>query len=81
MSGEKVETTIKEKKAKKKKIRCMHCKKNVGLLGFKCKCGKIFCSNHLMPECHNCNYNFKDEQICNLTTKLEKITADKVIKI
>merc|ERR1719318_1395017 len=35
-----------EKDGKKKKNRCLSCKKKVGLTGFTCRCGGLFCSIH-----------------------------------
>ncbi|XP_016483095.2 putative zinc finger A20 and AN1 domain-containing stress-associated protein 8 [Nicotiana tabacum] len=39
--------------------RCNSCKKKVGLVGFSCKCGGIFCRIHRYPEEHACTFNFK----------------------
>merc|ERR1719430_2110033 len=35
-----------EKDGKKKKNRCASCKKKLGLTGFTCRCGELFCSIH-----------------------------------
>merc|ERR1711892_793480 len=35
-----------DKDGKKKKNRCIACKKKVGLTGFPCRCGGLFCSIH-----------------------------------
>ncbi|XP_060202699.1 putative zinc finger A20 and AN1 domain-containing stress-associated protein 8 [Lycium barbarum] len=51
---EKDDSTIKTKTQ-----RCMVCRKRVGLIGFSCKCGEIFCRNHRYPEEHACTFNFK----------------------
>ncbi|CAN0891601.1 Zinc finger AN1 domain-containing stress-associated protein 14 [Linum grandiflorum] len=34
-----------------------NCKKRVGLLGFKCRCKKIFCGKHRYPEEHGCTFD------------------------
>lgn len=39
--------------------RCLTCKKRVGLTGFKCRCGMLFCGTHRYPEQHDCNFDFK----------------------
>ncbi|OVA07717.1 zinc finger protein [Macleaya cordata] len=39
--------------------RCSSCRKRVGLLGFKCRCGNTFCSMHRHPEEHGCTIDFK----------------------
>lgn len=61
---------------------CFVCKKKVGLLGFKCKCGdEQFCSKHRMPESHDCKYDFKKEQREKLMRENPVIISDKIIKI
>ena len=66
------------KPEKKKKLRCAMCKKKLGLLGFECKCGKMYCSAHLLAESHNCTYDFKTEQCERLEKKLVKVVNQKV---
>ncbi|KAG8495113.1 hypothetical protein CXB51_013226 [Gossypium anomalum] len=39
--------------------RCLSCKKRVGLTGFKCRCGMVFCGIHRYPEQHACTFDFK----------------------
>jgi len=66
------------KPVKKKKLRCAMCNKKLGLLGFECKCGKMFCSSHLLAEYHNCTYDFKTEQCKRLEKSLVKVVHEKV---
>ncbi len=44
-----------------KPTRCCHdgCKKKLSLTDFPCKCGKIHCGAHRVPEVHNCTFDFK----------------------
>ena len=35
--------------------------KIIDTLVFTCKCKQIFCSNHRLPESHDCSYNYKNE--------------------
>ncbi|KAF7811873.1 zinc finger A20 and AN1 domain-containing stress-associated protein 5-like [Senna tora] len=44
---------------KKKSNRCKSCNKKVGLTGFQCRCGDLFCGKHRYPEEHSCTVNFK----------------------
>ena len=67
-----------EKKKKKKKNRCHSCKKNVGLMGLKCKCGLLFCTTHLHPESHNCTFDHKSCARDNLSKNLTKVAATKI---
>lgn len=74
-------TKLSPKVKKKNKKKCFTCKKKLGLLNFECKCKNMFCSMHLNPESHNCNYNFKEEQKKRLEKQLIKVVNDKVIRI
>eukprot|EP00210_Caulerpa_lentillifera_P001575 g1513.t1 len=44
---------------KTRRIRCAECSKKVGLNGFKCRCGRIFCGEHRHAEGHKCDYDHK----------------------
>ena len=46
------------------------------MIKFDCKCGLSFCMKHKNSYQHNCKYNYK-----NNILSLEKVVADKVIKI
>jgi hypothetical protein len=48
-----------EKDGKKKKNRCLTCKKKVGLTGFTCRCGGLFCSIHRYSDKHECGFDYK----------------------
>ena len=48
-----------EKDGKKKKNRCGVCKKKVGLTGFTCRCGGLFCSIHRYSDKHQCDFDYK----------------------
>ena len=65
-------------KKKKKKNRCHSCRKNVGLLGLKCKCGLLFCTTHVHPESHMCTFDHKSCARANLTKNLTKVAAAKI---
>ncbi|CAM8978488.1 unnamed protein product [Rhodiola kirilowii] len=39
--------------------RCGTCNKRVGLTGFKCRCGNLFCSMHRYSDKHNCSFDYK----------------------
>lgn len=58
--------------------RCLTCRRRVGLTGFKCRCGSVFCGTHRYPEQHACTFDFKEmgkEQIAkaNPVVKAEKL--------
>lgn len=62
--------------------RCSHseCKKKV-VLDTPCKCTKVFCPMHRMPEDHRCSYDFKTEGKKTLSAELVKVVAEKVLAI
>lgn len=72
------QTKTTPKPEKKKKLRCAMCNKKLGLLGFECKCGKMYCSTHLLAELHNCTHNYKEEQCEKLEKRLIKVVNQKV---
>lgn len=39
--------------------RCAGCRKRLGLTGFKCRCGVMFCGSHRSPERHDCTFDYK----------------------
>ena len=41
------------------KNRCDSCNMRVGLTGFSCRCGNVFCGKHRYPEEHECSVDFK----------------------
>lgn len=61
--------------------RCEHCKKKLGVMEYKCKCGKVFCITHLHAETHNCTFDYRTEgqaqlkkmNVGSLDVKIEKI--------
>merc|ERR1712066_1049496 len=42
---------------KVKKNRCASCKKKVGLTGFACRCGGMYCGIHRYSDKHNCTFD------------------------
>ncbi|KAB2626740.1 zinc finger A20 and AN1 domain-containing stress-associated protein 9-like [Pyrus ussuriensis x Pyrus communis] len=42
-----------------KKNRCQSCSRKVGVLGFQCRCGGVFCGMHRYPEEHSCDVDLK----------------------
>ncbi|XP_022108305.1 zinc finger A20 and AN1 domain-containing stress-associated protein 6-like [Acanthaster planci] len=46
-------------KGKKKRNRCATCRKKVGLTGFECRCGGLFCSIHRYSDKHDCQFDYR----------------------
>merc|ERR1711982_244366 len=57
---------------KLKKNRCLTCKKKLGLTGFTCRCGDLFCSIHRYSDKHDCtfDYNAMGRRRLEITTLL-----------
>ena len=39
--------------------RCSGCRKRVGLTGFRCRCGELFCEKHRYSDRHECSFDYK----------------------
>ena len=37
--------------------RCCSCRKRVGLTGFNCRCGNLYCADHRYPDKHECSFD------------------------
>ncbi|XP_004517009.1 putative zinc finger A20 and AN1 domain-containing stress-associated protein 8 [Cicer arietinum] len=62
----------------KKKNRCNSCNKKVGILGFECRCGDLFCGRHRYPETHSCNVDWKNIGRQILAKQNPKCVGDKL---
>ncbi|KAK8641357.1 hypothetical protein V6N13_010768 [Hibiscus sabdariffa] len=58
-SAETKQTAVVEEAVQVKPNRCLSCNKRVGLTGFKCRCGMVFCGVHRYPEQHACTFDFR----------------------
>lgn len=61
--------------------RCLACRKRVGLTGFKCRCGMVFCGAHRYPEKHDCGFDFKTLGKQQIAMANPVIKAQKLEKI
>ncbi|XP_013782594.1 AN1-type zinc finger protein 6-like [Limulus polyphemus] len=68
-------------KDKKKKNRCQMCRKRVGLTGFECRCGGLFCSIHRYVNEHNCSFDYKQQGAQEIQKNNPLVVGDKVQKI
>ena len=77
-----VEDKDKEPKdTKKKKNRCLSCKKKLGLTGFSCRCGGLYCAIHRYSDKHDCNFDYKAMGEKEISENNPLIVAQKVAKI
>lgn len=61
--------------------RCLACRKRVGLRGFKCRCGDLFCALHRYSEKHDCSYDYKAAGRVAIAKQNPIVKASKVEKI
>lgn len=72
----------KDQAKKKRKVnRCSVCNKKVGLLGFDCRCGGLYCALHRGDNDHDCQFDYKSVQRAELAEKNPRVVGEKVKKI
>ncbi|XP_076903008.1 zinc finger A20 and AN1 domain-containing stress-associated protein 5-like [Bidens hawaiensis] len=69
-------------KLKKREInRCSGCRKKVGLTGFRCRCGEMFCSDHRYSDRHDCSYDYKAAGREAIARENPVVRAAKILKV
>jgi len=69
------------KTQKKKKTKCTKCKTNVGVIGFPCRCGGIFCSVHRYANEHNCTFDYREHGAEEIRKNNPQVIGEKIQKI
>ncbi|CAN6483270.1 unnamed protein product [Victoria cruziana] len=62
-------------------FRCASCQRKVGLTGFRCRCGDLFCARHRYSDTHDCTYDYKAAGREAIARENPVIKAAKIIKI
>lgn len=70
-----------DKDKKPKKNRCHNCRKKVGLTGFVCRCGGLFCSLHRYSDKHGCTFDYKEHAQEQIRRNNPIIVGAKIQKI
>ncbi|XP_063989000.1 AN1-type zinc finger protein 6 [Diachasmimorpha longicaudata] len=70
-----------DKDPKKKKNRCALCRKKVGLTGFECRCGGLFCSVHRYSDKHDCKFDYREMGAEEIRRNNPVVVGEKVQKI
>ncbi|CAN8288316.1 unnamed protein product [Cochlearia groenlandica] len=68
-------------KPKQGPSRCTTCNKRVGLTGFKCRCGNLFCGTHRYANVHDCSFNYHAAAQEAIAKANPVVKADKLGKI
>ncbi|XP_051143765.1 zinc finger A20 and AN1 domain-containing stress-associated protein 8-like [Andrographis paniculata] len=74
-------TEIVEPKKKEGPNRCSSCKKRVGLTGFKCRCGNLFCGTHRYSDKHDCPFDYHTAAQEAIAKANPVVKAEKLNKI
>ncbi|KAL2511607.1 Zinc finger A20 and AN1 domain-containing stress-associated protein 5 [Abeliophyllum distichum] len=61
--------------------RCSGCRRKVGLTGFRCRCGELFCSEHRYSDRHDCSYDYKAAGREAIEKENPVVKAAKLIRI
>ncbi|KAL9659843.1 hypothetical protein QQ045_024652 [Rhodiola kirilowii] len=61
--------------------RCSGCKRKVGLTGFRCRCGDLFCSEHRYSDRHDCSYDYKSAGREAIARENPVVRAAKIVKV
>ncbi|CAL8104865.1 unnamed protein product [Calicophoron daubneyi] len=65
----------------KKRPRCAICHKRVGLTGFTCRCGGLFCSTHRYSDLHSCTFDYREYGQEEIRRSNPQIVCPKIQKI
>ncbi|KAJ8340360.1 hypothetical protein SKAU_G00349930 [Synaphobranchus kaupii] len=68
-------------KPKPKKNRCFMCRKKVGLTGFDCRCGNVFCGIHRYSDIHSCTFDYKAHAADKIRKENPVVVGEKIQKI
>ncbi|XP_031125795.1 zinc finger A20 and AN1 domain-containing stress-associated protein 5-like [Ipomoea triloba] len=61
--------------------RCSGCRRKVGLTGFRCRCGELFCGEHRYSDRHDCSYDYKAAGREAIARENPVVKAAKIIKL
>jgi len=73
-------SSTKSTPSKPKKRKCQMCKKKIGLTGFECRCGKLYCSTHRYADVHNCTFDYKEDGREKIRKANPTCTDDKITR-
>ncbi|CAH3024935.1 unnamed protein product [Porites evermanni] len=68
-------------KAKSKRNRCFMCRKKVGLTGFECRCGNVYCGLHRYSDKHDCSFDYKADGRAKISKDNPVVVGSKIQKI
>lgn len=57
------------------------CRKRVGLMGIRCRCGDVFCPEHRYSDRHECSYDYKAAGREAIAKENPVVRASKLLKV
>ncbi|CAH2051091.1 unnamed protein product [Thlaspi arvense] len=67
--------------AKREVNRCSGCRRKVGLTGFRCRCGELFCAEHRYSDRHDCSYDYKAAGREAIARENPVVKAAKIVRV
>lgn len=67
--------------ARREVNRCSGCRRKVGLTGFRCRCGELFCSEHRYSDRHDCSYDYKTVGREAIARENPVVKAAKIVRV
>jgi len=61
--------------------RCSTCRKRVGLTGFNCRCGNLYCAMHRYSDKHECKFDYRAAAMDAIAKANPVVKAEKLDKI
>ncbi|KAK7405468.1 hypothetical protein VNO78_06792 [Psophocarpus tetragonolobus] len=61
--------------------RCSGCRRRVGLTGFRCRCGDLFCAEHRYSDRHDCSFDYKAAGREAIARENPVVKAAKIVKV
>lgn len=61
--------------------RCSTCRKRVGLTGFNCRCGNLYCALHRYSDKHDCKFDYQTAARDSIAKANPVVKAEKLDKI
>ncbi|KAL1569345.1 Zinc finger A20 and AN1 domain-containing stress-associated protein 8 [Salvia divinorum] len=74
-------SVLSEPKPKEGPSKCTTCRKRVGLTGFSCRCGDLFCSVHRYSDKHECPFDYRSAAQEAIAKANPLVKAEKLDKI
>uniref|UniRef100_A0A0E0LWM5 AN1-type domain-containing protein n=1 Tax=Oryza punctata TaxID=4537 RepID=A0A0E0LWM5_ORYPU len=70
-----------ESKASRSSVnRCHSCRKRVGLTGFRCRCGELYCGSHRYSDRHDCSFDYKSAARDAIARENPVVRAAKIVR-